>query len=65
MHDATRETSWGRGFTGRVRAGIRQKPKSCVMLHEESEEAIVPITGRTTQPATGKGLYFNDACVRG
>jgi hypothetical protein len=41
-----------------------ERSKFVTMLHEESDEAVVPLTARTTQPCIGKGLCFNDTCVR-
>jgi len=41
-----------------------ERSKSGTMLHEESEEAVVPSNTRRVQPGGGKGLCFNGACVR-
>jgi hypothetical protein len=66
-----RKEVWGNGrdpvqsVLPTLSAPIRRKPKWYAMLRRKSEEAIVAMKARTTEPAGAKGLYLSRAFMEG
>jgi hypothetical protein len=62
--DGTGEVSSGRWHRTNVTKGISREAKSPRMLDEKSEEIIVPLIDRTTEPVRREGSLLQPSSAR-